>query len=240
MIQAEPFLDTQICDSDLGLHNNNLNYNWAKESKEWYSKLFDTSTFIQRAYNESIISDETDNSIDRIIDYKTLNEKQQIILERIEYIAATGKSYLIKAAQYRLNKINFEQLLSVCDLPMYAQNFHYSNALSKDGRMIYFQFHDLYKLNNIQCQAGNLEEQYQFRFLLLCLRDGDSTCQLHSTEVNKVNIEKLESLYHPIAKIYAVHSDNHKAPKTDSDIARGLKAELLLTKGARIMLTANL
>ncbi|CAG8744429.1 8927_t:CDS:1 [Cetraspora pellucida] len=58
--------------------------------------------------------------------------------------------------------------------------------------------------------------------------------------VNKINTEKLKSLNQPIAKICAVHSNNHEAPKAESDIAKGLEAELLLAIGACMMLTTNI
>jgi len=47
-------------------------------------------------------------------------------------------------------------------------------------------------------------------------------------------------LNYPIAKILAVHTGGHEAKRANSDVAKGLEAELLLAKGARVMLTANL
>ena len=53
-------------------------------------------------------------------------------------------------------------------------------------------------------------------------------------------MEKLKSLNCPVAKIKAVHTGGSEAKNADSDTAKGLESQLLLAKGARIMLTANL
>ena len=53
-------------------------------------------------------------------------------------------------------------------------------------------------------------------------------------------MEKLRSLNCPIAKIKAVHTGGSEAKNADSDTAKGLESQLLLAKGSRIMLTANL
>ncbi|CAG8729438.1 11052_t:CDS:2, partial [Racocetra persica] len=85
MIIAETSPDTLMYDSlDLGLHSIDLSYNWARKSKERYPTLMDANAFIQRACNENIEDYEINNSIDTVIDYDTLNEKQKIILDRIE------------------------------------------------------------------------------------------------------------------------------------------------------------
>ncbi len=44
----------------------------------------------------------------------------------------------------------------------------------------------------------------------------------------------------PVAKIFAVHTGGREAKKANSDVAKGLEAQLLLAKGARVMLTANI
>ena len=44
----------------------------------------------------------------------------------------------------------------------------------------------------------------------------------------------------PVAMINAVHTDETEASKADSDTAKGLEAQLLLARGVRIMLRANL
>ncbi len=58
-------------------------------------------------------------------------------------------------------------------------------------------------------------------------------------DVDKVNYNKLRTLNSPNAIINAIHT-GRDASKTNSNIAKGLEARLLLTRGARIMLRANL
>ena len=50
----------------------------------------------------------------------------------------------------------------------------------------------------------------------------------------------LRSLNLPVAKILAVHTGGREAKKASSDVAKGLEAQLVLAKGAQVMLTANL
>ncbi len=161
---------------------------------------------------------------------------------------------------------DFGQLPPVLDLPMYASN--QSDTLSNDGFAAYKQFREVYKLDTIQRQSGESKQQQQFRDILLRLRDGESTItdweiltsrfedKLSRIEkdrfseatsilprwydVDMVNTEKLRSLNCPVAKINAVHTGGSKAKNAESDTAKGLEAQLLLARGARIMLTANL
>jgi len=44
----------------------------------------------------------------------------------------------------------------------------------------------------------------------------------------------------PVAKIQAIHTGGKEAKNADSDTAHGLKTYILLARGARVMLTANL
>src|SRR5207249_4545784 len=50
----------------------------------------------------------------------------------------------------------------------------------------------------------------------------------------------LRRLNRPVAKINAVHTGGREAKRANSDVAMGLEAQLLLAKGCRVMLTANL
>jgi ATP-dependent DNA helicase PIF1 len=59
-------------------------------------------------------------------------------------------------------------------------------------------------------------------------------------DIAKINISKLKSLNAPVARICAVHTGGNGTSKADSDTAKGLEAELLLCKGAQVMLRANL
>ncbi len=58
-------------------------------------------------------------------------------------------------------------------------------------------------------------------------------------DVDEVNYNKLRTLNSPNAIINAIHT-GRDASKTNSNIAKGLEARLLLARGARIMLRANL
>ena len=59
-------------------------------------------------------------------------------------------------------------------------------------------------------------------------------------DVDRVNLDMLRSLNSPVAKILGVHTGGREAKKANSDVAKGLDAQLLLAKGARVMLTANI
>lgn len=58
-------------------------------------------------------------------------------------------------------------------------------------------------------------------------------------DVYEANHNKLRSLNCPIAKIHAVHT-GRDAPKADSNTEKDLEAHLLLARGARFILRANL
>ena len=67
---------------------------------------------------------------------------------------------------------DFGQLPPVLDLPMYATNLSH-DITSNDGIASYKNFQEVYKLNVIQWQSSDCEEQKAFREILLRLRDGD-------------------------------------------------------------------
>ena len=50
----------------------------------------------------------------------------------------------------------------------------------------------------------------------------------------------LRTLNQPVAKIHAVYTGGYETKKASSEVAKGLEAQLLLVKGARVMLIANL
>ncbi|CAG8622479.1 21470_t:CDS:2 [Cetraspora pellucida] len=164
---------------------------------------------------------------------------------------------------------DFGQLPPVLDEPMYSQTFRH-DLLSNDGITTYKQFQEAYKLDIVQCQSGDSEEQRNFRDILLQLRDGESTVadwkvlaarfidsptilspeQDHFSDaicifpwkidVNEFNVNKLKTLNCPIARINAIHTGGNEARKADYDTAKGLEAQLFLARGARVMLRANL
>ena len=71
---------------------------------------------------------------------------------------------------------DFGQLPPVLDLPMYVspQQNGSSNISSNDGFAAYKQFQEVYKLDVIQRQSGDFEEQQKFREILLRLYNGKS------------------------------------------------------------------
>ena len=142
------------------------------------------------------------------------------------------------------------------------------DTLSNNGIASYKHFSKAYKLNIVQRQSGDSKEQQIFRDILLRMRDGE--CILNDwiilttrfedklsinerkefseavhiltkwEDVDKINIEKLKALNRLIAKILAIHTGGREAKKANSDVAKGLDSQLLLAKGTRVMLIANI
>jgi len=74
-----------------------------------------------------------------------------------------------------------------------------------------------------------------------CSRFSDATFILTKwSDVDAVNMEQLELLNVPVAKLLAVHTGGNEAKRANSDVAHGLEAKLLLARGSRVMLTSNL
>jgi len=141
---------------------------------------------------------------------------------------------------------DFGQLPPVLDEPMYSQIPRH-DMLSNDGITAYRQFREVYKLDVIQRQSGDSDDQRNFRAILLRLRDGESTefsnatCVLpRKSDVSEFNIDRFKSLNCPVARINAIHTGGSEARKADSDVAKGLECQLLLARGARVMLRTNL
>ena len=102
--------------------------------------------------------------------------------------------------------------------------------MSNDGFAAYKSFRKTYKLNVVQRQSGTSKEQQEFRDILMRLRNGESTLtdwknlckrveqKLNKadadgfknatfiltkwSEVNAINIEQLQQLNVPVAKLY--------------------------------------
>jgi len=162
---------------------------------------------------------------------------------------------------------DFEQLSPVLDLPMYTTDVS-RDTISNDRIASYLQFREVYKLEKIQRQSGDSIEQQRFREILLRLREGENSLddwkQLTTRfeenlnriererfsdavfiltkwiDVDKINVTMLRDLSRPVAKIIAVHTGGQEAKHANSDIAKGLEGQLLLAKGSRVMLTANI
>jgi hypothetical protein len=131
--------------------------------------------------------------------------------------------------------------------------------LSDDGFAAYRQFREAYKLEVIQRQSGDSEEQRNFREILLRLSNGELTKEDWGVLTSRVEDKQPEKnatnspmpyllptwfdvnlvYMGPVAKTLAVHTGGKEAKEADSDTAKGLKAQLLLVRGACIMLTAN-
>ncbi len=69
---------------------------------------------------------------------------------------------------------DFGQLPPVMDDAMYMQNLR-RDPLSNNGMSAYKQFQEVYNLDVVQHQSGNLEDQRHFRNILLRLHDGETT-----------------------------------------------------------------
>ncbi|GBC22271.2 ATP-dependent DNA helicase PIF1-like [Rhizophagus irregularis DAOM 181602=DAOM 197198] len=120
---------------------------------------------------------------------------------------------------------DFGQLPPVIDEPMYSKKPRH-DSLSNDG---------------------NLPEQHLFRDILMQLHDGKSTiddwrilaiCFDNSSTTE--NNQFMDAIHITPRKVRAVHTGGNDAFKADSNTAKGLKAQLLLSKNARVMLRANL
>ena len=158
---------------------------------------------------------------------------------------------------------DFGQLPSLGDHPMYASPS--SNEPSIHGYHIYQLFNITVILDQVLHQGGTDQAANCFRKLLANLHDGNPTeedWQLLLTRdpskisnysdfndairlfydkqtVAEYNIQKLQSLGVPIAKINAMHS-NSAAASTKADDAGGLYPTIILAVGASVMLTSNL
>ncbi|CAG8509590.1 4776_t:CDS:10, partial [Scutellospora calospora] len=161
---------------------------------------------------------------------------------------------------------DFGQLASVLDLPMYIDVKR--DVLSNNRHLVYKQFLEAYKLDIVQRQSGDSEEQQAFRDILLRIRDRElilDDWKILNTrfeekltkadrdqfsdvifilprwsDVNAVNIDMLRSLNVPVAKINAKHTGDIEAKRANSDTVHSLEAQLLLARDAQVMLTANI
>ena len=60
------------------------------------------------------------------------------------------------------------------------------------------------------------------------------------SDVSEFNIDRLKSLNCPVARINAIYIGGSEVRKADSDVVKGLECQLLLARGARVMLRTNL
>ena len=140
------------------------------------------------------------------------------------------------------------------------------DELSTEGFCAYQKFDNVVKLTVNERAKGASSDQKTFRQLQVNARDGNSSVNdwqllltrtpsnvqnIHEFESSAVkltfgnekvatyNCEKLRSLKKPIAVVNAKHN-NTTAAKLPADDIGSLQPALLLTKGARVMLTRNL
>ncbi len=72
------------CSSDLGSRDMNQNYDWINDTRQWYSNidLIEADSFVSRV---SINGQKDEGNKLNTMDYETLNEKQKIVFNWIEF-----------------------------------------------------------------------------------------------------------------------------------------------------------
>ena len=138
--------------------------------------------------------------------------------------------------------------------------------IATDGFCMYHKFVDVIKLTINERSKGSSDNQQAFQTLLINLRDGNSTIKdwkllltrtpsnvedietfknssvklsYGNEKVASDNYESLKKLGKPIATIDAKHN-NSTASKLPADDMGSLLPQLLIAKGAKVMLTRNL
>ena len=158
---------------------------------------------------------------------------------------------------------DYNQLPPVGDKPIYVT----SDIEDQSGYHLFNAINDVIILEESQRQAGTDEIQIRFKRLLQHCEEGtvdvedwnllrtrfigtasDSTdlqwdeaphLSFDNKSVQEFNMEKLQSLQKPIARLNAEHNCA-AARRSDSQDANGLHATLFLCEGADVMLTSNL
>ena len=165
---------------------------------------------------------------------------------------------------------DFAQLPPVKDRALYAPPATEPTELgqlSLDGHNLYQSISRSFRLQTIHRQQGNSEGQVHFRTLLKNASNGgltfqdwqllqtrylpslpaderarfDSAVGLFTTAevVGQVNLTELSSLNQPCARILA-KSEGTNAKNAPPEDAGGLEQEVVLAKGAKVMITRNL
>ncbi|KAF5336454.1 hypothetical protein D9611_006665 [Ephemerocybe angulata] len=143
-----------------------------------------------------------------------------------------------------------------------------NGKLSRDGATLYSHFLGSHQLLFVHRQQGNSPEQTAFRELLKRASDGrltmddwqrlltrtpanlsqeeqrgfdDAVCLFATrSDVHNVNLLEIQRLNNPCARIKAVHEGGSLAENAPSDEAAGLESQIVLSKGAKVMITRNL
>ncbi len=136
------------------------------------------------------------------------------------------------------------------------------------GSMLYLMFTTSFRLQIIHRQLGDSAEQQRFRALLEHASSGGlttddwkllltrsqskltaaeqtsfskATCLFTTSEaVDVANYKELTALNHPCARIKAKHDGGADAAHATTEDAAGLEAEVVLARGAKVMITRNL
>ncbi len=136
------------------------------------------------------------------------------------------------------------------------------------GSMLYLMFTTSFRLRIVHRQLGDSAEQQRFRALLDHASSGGlttddwkllltrsqskltaveqasfskSTCLFTTSEaVDVANYKELTALNHPCARIKAKHDGGADAAHANAEDAAGLEAEVVLARGAKVMITRNL
>ncbi len=138
---------------------------------------------------------------------------------------------------------------------------------SRDGSTLYSSFFESFRLQVVHRQQGESTQQQCFRTMLEHARNGglttedwkllltrfegklspaerasfdDAMCLFTKSEaVEAANLKQLEALGRPCARIKAKHDGGPDATKASAEDAAGLEAEVILARGAKVMITRN-
>lgn len=140
--------------------------------------------------------------------------------------------------------------------------------LQRHGKSVYHRFNTSFELTQLLRQQGGGDTGDRFRELLTSARNGelsrpqweflstrhwerlsaedqdrlkDSVCLFTRKDpAHAYNLHRLALSGKPCARIKAVHEGGREAARASSEVASNLDAELLLSIGAKVMITRNL
>jgi hypothetical protein len=143
-----------------------------------------------------------------------------------------------------------------------------NGGLSRDGSRLYQRFTESYALRVVHRQQGESREQREFRSLLHHASKGgisvdewkllqtrssanvshqertsfdDAIC-LYTTreDVHNLNMQEIQALNEPCARINAKHDGGAQASKATADDAGGLESSLIISRRSKVMITRNI
>ncbi|CAG8518668.1 6537_t:CDS:2, partial [Racocetra fulgida] len=136
------------------------------------------------------------------------NEEIIIATSQNDNIAEINENRVIDTVNYQTLNENQQKVFKRIEI-------HYQNILS--GFQITLTTHIKEKYNRTECD--------RFLNAMFILPKW--------SEVDTINLNKLEFLKNPVVKVLAKYTSDQEAKKADSDVAKGLEAQLLLAKNAR-------